>query len=234
MPSYHVAGGLDGRTEPVPSETKGTMMGRAVQTPWKAWNQLRRWLAYPPVRLIFAVNRIPWGQGWRFYGVPIIQKHRGSRMTFGSHLQLRSSPRSNPLGANHPVILCTWRARATLEIGDNFGMTGGAICASESIIIADNVIVGANTTIVDTDFHPLDVAAGSPQRSSRRRGDAAASAPVVIEEDVFIGMNCTILKGIVIGEGSVVGAGSVVTESIPSGVVCAGNPATVIRVIRSL
>ena len=43
------------------------MMGRAVQTPWKAWNQLRRWLAYPPVRLIFAVNRIPWGQGWRFY-----------------------------------------------------------------------------------------------------------------------------------------------------------------------
>jgi acetyltransferase-like isoleucine patch superfamily enzyme len=225
-------GGMDRRTE----------MDRAFQTPWKAWNQLRRWLAHPAVRLIFAVNGIPWGQGWRFYGVPIIQKHRQSRMTFGSHLQLRSSPRSNPLGANHPVILCTWRAGAILKIGDNFGMTGGTICASDRIIIADNVIVGANTTIVDTDFHPLDATARSRRgltaaqepASPRDPGGTGASAPVVIEDDVFIGLNCLILKGVVIGQGSVVGAGSVVTESIPSGVVCAGNPATVIRVIRSL
>lgn len=229
MPNYHVAGGLNGRTG----------MGRAFQTPWKAWNQLRCWLAYPSVRLIFAVNGIPWGHGWRFYGVPIIQKHRQSRVTFGSNLQLRSSPRSNPLGANHPVILCTWQAGAVLEIGDNFGMTGGTICASERVIIAGNVIVGANTTIVDTDFHPLDatarlrrgLATTQEPASPWDPGSIGASAPVVIEDDVFIGLNCTILKGVVIGRGSVVGAGSVVTESIPSGVVCAGNPA---RVVRSL
>ena len=213
MPS-NLARGIGGRTG----------VGRAVQTPWKAWNQLRRWLAYPWVRLIFAANGIPWGPGWLVYGVPVLQKHRQSRMTFGSNLQLRSSLHSNPLGANHPVILCTWRAGAVLEIGDNFGMTGGTICALERITIADNVIVGANTTIVDTDFHPLDA---MPQH---RRG-AGAAAPVVIEDDVFIGMNCTILKGVTIGMGSVVGAGSVVTESIPGGVVYAGNPAREIRAL---
>jgi acetyltransferase-like isoleucine patch superfamily enzyme len=214
-------------------------MARVFQTSWKFWNQLWRWLAYPSVRLVFALNGIPWGRGWRFYGVPIIQKHRQSRMTFGSGFQLRSSLRSNPLGANHPVILCTWQAGAVLEIGDNFGMTGGAICASERIVIAGGVLVGANTTIVDTDFHPMDaitrsrrgLASAQELASPRDPGGSGASAPVVIEDDVFIGMNCMILKGVVIGQGSVVGAGSVVTESIPSGVICAGNPA---RVIRSL
>jgi acetyltransferase-like isoleucine patch superfamily enzyme len=175
------------------------------------------------VRLVFARNGIPWGLGWRFYGVPVIQKHRHSRMVFGSNLQLRSSLRSNPLGANHPVILCTWQAGAVLEIGDNFGMTGGTICAFGSITVGDNVVVGANTTIVDADFHPME--------ASRRAWTDGATAPVVIEDDVFIGMNCLILKGVVIGRGSVVGAGSVVTGDIPPGVIGAGNPA---RVIRSL
>lgn len=195
----------------------------AIQTPWKAWNQWWRWLAYPRVRLLFARNGIPWGQGWRFYGVPVIQKHRHSRMAFGPKLQLRSSLRSNPLGANHPAILCTWQAGAVLEIGHNFGMTGGTICAVGSITIGDNVVVGANTTIVDADFHPME--------ASRRALPDGAMAPVVIEDDVFIGMNCLILKGVVIGRGSVVGAGSVVTGNIPPGVMGAGNPARVIRAV---
>jgi acetyltransferase-like isoleucine patch superfamily enzyme len=55
------------------------------------------------------------------------------------------------------------------------------------------------------------------------------SAPVVIEDDVFIGMNCVVLKGVTIGRGSVVGAGSVVCKSLPSYIIAAGNPARVIR-----
>ena len=50
-----------------------------------------------------------------------------------------------------------------------------------------------------------------------------------VEDDVFIGMNCLILKGVTIGKGSVIGAGSVVVKNIPSGVIAAGNPARVIR-----
>ena len=68
-------------------------------------------------------------------------------------------------------------------------------------------------------------------RGSLRALPDGAMAPGVIEDDVFIGMNCLILKGVVIGRGSVVGAGSVVTGNIPPGVMGAGNPARVIRAV---
>lgn len=203
------------------------MNNQAWHTPWKIWNELWRWLAYPQVRLLFAVNRISWGHGWHFYGVPIIQKHRHSRMTFGSGLQLRSSLRSNPLGPNHPVILTTWWPGAVLEVGANFGMTGGVICAAKAVIIGNNVAVGANSTLIDTDFHPLDPA----QR--KMRPAEAKTATVVIEDDVFIGMNCLILKGVTLGRGSVVGAGSVVTKDVPPGVIVAGNPARIVQELTS-
>jgi hypothetical protein len=191
--------------------------------PWKAWNELWRWLAYPKVRLLFAMNGIPWGQGWHFHGVPIIQKHRRSVMRFGPGFSLRSATRSNPLGPNHPVILCTWQAGAVLEIRANFGMTGGTLCAAERIAIGANVTVGANTTIIDTDFHPLEA------EVRRLRPQDARTAPILIEDDVFIGMNCLILKGVTIGQGSVIGAGSIVTKDVPPGVIVAGNPAKIVR-----
>ena len=139
-----------------PRETCEPCNRRALDTPWKIWNELWRWLTYPTVRLIFAYSGIPWGEGWRCYGIPIIQKHRRSRMSFGSGLQLRSSVRSNPLGLSHPVVLATWNAESIIEVGTHFAMAGGTLCASERIIIGNHVVVGANTTITDTDFHPLD------------------------------------------------------------------------------
>jgi hypothetical protein len=192
------------------------------EAPWKAWNELWRWLAYPAVRLVFAWSGIPWGRGWRLYGLPVIQKHRGSVMSFGPGLQLRSSVRSNPLGPNHPVMLGTLCAGACLEVGAHFAMTGGALCAAQRIVIGNHVSVGANTTIVDTDFHPLGVQA-------RRLDKVGRSAPVMIEDDAFIGMNSLVLKGVTVGRGSVIGAGSVVTRDVPPGVIVAGNPAEVVR-----
>jgi acetyltransferase-like isoleucine patch superfamily enzyme len=102
-------------------------------------------------------------------------------------------------------------------------MTGGTICSAECITIGDHVALGANSVVIDTDFHPLTTEA--------RRIDSSAgkTAPVVIENEVFIGMNCLILKGVTIGQGSVVGANSVVTRDVPPGYIVAGNPARVIR-----
>jgi hypothetical protein len=152
-------------------------------TPWKVWNEFWRWLAYPRVRLRFAISGIPWGCGWRFYGVPIIQKHRRSQMTFGPGLQLRSSVHSNPLGPNRPVVLATWSRDAVLEIGANFGMTGGTVCAARRVTIGDGVTVGANATIIDTDFNPL----GSEGRKSKPSGGQTAPVRIRIEDDVFLG-----------------------------------------------
>jgi len=198
---------------------------RARQTPWMARNELLLMWVLPRAWLVFAWAGIRWGKRWRLYGVPIVQRHRGGVITLGDGLNLRSTVRSNPLAPYHPVVLSVRRAGAKLIVGDDFGMTGGTLCADESITIGKRVTVGANTTIIDTDFHPLD-----PQT---RRNDPArgATAPVVIDDDVFIGMSCLILKGSHIGAGSAVGAGSVVAGTIPPGVIVAGNPAQVIKVL---
>lgn len=201
------------------------MIREITNTPWKVINRVLSWVSFPWVRLVCLIAGIDWGKGWWFLGSPKILKHRASQMEFGDHLQLRSTLISNPLGPNHPVILCTWQAGARLVVGSHFGMTGGTICCADSITIGDHVTVGANTTIVDTDFHPLDPV------DRKMHPAEAKTAPIVIEDGVFIGMNCLILKGVTIGKGSVIGAGSVVTKSIPPGVVAAGNPARVIRTL---
>ncbi len=201
--------------------TQAICLARA--TPWKAANEIRRLLEGPFIRAYFAAHGIAWGSGWRIYGHPIIQRHRGSRIIIGDGFEVRNWVASSPLGVAHPCILTTWSAGAVIAIGQGVGITGGAICANESIRIGDRVRIGTNCTIVDTDFHPLEASAGRP------RPAAGLSSPVTIEDEAFIGMQVLILKGSRIGSGAVIGAGSVVAGEIPPRVIAAGNPARVIR-----
>ncbi len=189
-------------------------------TPWKAWNELMRYLVLPAAWVKFRMNGITWRAGWHIYGVPLIQKHAAARIDIGPGLWLRSTVRSNPLAPAHPVVLSARQPGSRLCIGQGFAMTGGVLCAERSIHIGDGVTVGANCTIVDTDFHTAGRAAHLSQ---------GASAPVVIEDGVFIGMHALVLKGVHIGADSVIGAGSVVTKDVPPGVIVAGNPARVVR-----
>lgn len=191
--------------------------------PWRIQNELRRLAALPYIRLLFRLHGIDWGQRWRIFGMPIIQRYRGSRMEFGDGLILRSWYASNPLAPNHPVVLATRRPQAVLRIGRDCGFTGTTLVVAERIEIGDRVAVGANVTLTDTDFHPLD------PLERQRDFLAGRHAPVIIEDDVFIGMQSLVLKGVTIGRGSVVGAGSVVVRNVPPGVIVAGNPARVVR-----
>ncbi len=202
-----------------------TAIDAALKTPWKLRNEMRRLLSLPRNMLAFRMSRIPWGKGWKLYGVPILQCHRDGRVRIGDGLGLRSTFRSNPLAPSHPVVISTRRPGSRITIGSDFAMTGGTLCADLSITIGNAVAIGANSVIVDTDFHPL-----TPQ-ARRLDPDTGECAPVVIEDDVFIGMNCIVLKGVTVGRGSVIAAGSVVTQSIPPGSLAGGNPA---RVLRSL
>ncbi|MDZ4064777.1 MAG: DapH/DapD/GlmU-related protein, partial [Coriobacteriia bacterium] len=68
-----------------------------------------------------------------------------------------------------------------------------------------------------------------PRRYEKRGTGVSA---VHIEDDVFIGAGAIVLKGVTIGAGSVIGSGSVVTASVPAAVVCAGNPARVVRALQ--
>jgi len=191
-------------------------------TPWKAWAELRRLAAWPWVRLYFARHGVPVGEGWRIYGRPRLQRHRHSRMVFGDRLELRNWWHANPLGIDHPCLLTTWAPNALLQLGNSVGISGGILCAGQLVQLGDRVTVGANCTIMDTDFHPLEPGerAASPL--------SGATSPVVIEDDVFIGTQSLILKGSRIGRGAVIGAGSVVRGDVPAGAIAAGNPAQII------
>jgi acetyltransferase-like isoleucine patch superfamily enzyme len=199
------------------------LVSEAVSAPWKTINELRRFGLIPFARLYFAWHGVRWQRGWRIFGLPLIQRYRGSQIRIGRGLDMRNWFDSNPLGVNHRTILATWSSEAVIQIGDSVGLTGVTICAESSITVGNQTLIGANSTIVDTDFHPLS--------AQLREKDlkAGKTVPVVIEDDVFIGMQVLVLKGSHIGRGSVIGAGSVVTGEIPSGVIAAGNPARVIK-----
>ncbi|MEE1228163.1 MAG: sugar O-acetyltransferase [Lachnospiraceae bacterium] len=88
------------------------------------------------------------------------------------------------------------------------------------IEIGANAFIGPNTVLTCV-AHSIDPV---------QRGEGVLiSAPITIEEDVWIGANVTVCGGVTIGRGSVIGAGSVVTEDIPAGVVAAGSPCHPVR-----
>ena len=95
------------------------------------------------------------------------------------------------------------------------------------------MFIAGGVTIVDTDFHPIDpamrlldtIAVSGAGDKSRR--PSFATGPVSIGDDVWIGFNATILKGVNIGNGSVVEPGAVVLRDVRPGSRVSGNPATV-------
>lgn len=149
---------------------------------------------------------------------------RGARITIGDNFYLSSGNGVNPIASNLQADVYV-EPGATLTIGNNVGMSSTRLWIHESARIGNNVKIGGCVLITDTDAHPMDYMA---RRSSN---EGTKSAPVVIEDDVWVGAHCIILKGVTIGARSIIGAGSVVTKSIPADCVAAGNPC---RVIKSL
>ena len=163
--------------------------------------------------------------GVTYYGMPVVSRVAGSSIELGLRVVLCSHPRFTALGVARPVVLRTLNASASICIGADVGISGGVICAAMSVRIGDRCLLGADVQITDTDFHALAPA----NRRFEKRPEMIASAPVVIEDNVFLGAGVRVLKGVRIGRNSVVGAGSVVTRDIPSDVIAAGVPARVIR-----
>ena len=202
------------------------LMVDGLAMPWLVGNELRRIFCTPVLNFLITLHGIKIRTGWRVYGMPMIQKYRGSRIEIGERVWIRSWRSSNPLAPNHPVVLATRSANAEIKIGNDCGLSGTTIVSASSIFIGNRVLIGSNSTLVDTDFHPLDWV---ERQMNPLNGK---SAPIIIEDDVFIGMNCVVLKGVRIGRGTVIGAGSVVSKNIPAGCIAVGNPALVIRDLK--
>lgn len=125
-------------------------------------------------------------------------------------------------------------ANGRVRIGDYCYFTNAVLLCELEIVMGKYVLIGWNTTITDTDFHPIapaeriaDAIACSPLGKGRQR-PIVARKPVIIEDDVWIGPNATILKGVRIGAGAVVEPGALVTRDVPARARVIGNPAQVI------
>lgn len=156
-------------------------------------------------------------------GRPRILRFSGT-IRIGDNVTLRSCDHGYHSSIYGPTRLMTdTREDALIEIGDNTRINGASIHATERITVGRNCLVAANVTILDSDGHGL--------LPGERALVNPVSKPVIIEDNVWIGINSIILKGVRIGKNSVIGAGSVVARDIPPNCVVAGNPA---RAIKSL
>jgi acetyltransferase-like isoleucine patch superfamily enzyme len=150
------------------------------------------------------------------------------------------STRSAGLVLGDHVRVYTWtefniEPTGMVEVGRDSVLVGAVFMCAERISLGERVLASYRVTIADSDFHPLD--------PESRRQDAIANAPggdkslrppiesgpVVIEDDVWIGIGAFILKGVRIGQGARVLAGAVVTRDVPAYATVSGNPGRVVH-----
>lgn len=125
--------------------------------------------------------------------------------------------------------------KGIIEIGDYCYLANASLVSAQRISIGNYVFIAGGVTIADSDFHPLDPAQRMADVISlstlgnKTKRPPLESRPVVIEDNVWIGFNATILKGVHIGEGAVIEPGSMVVEDVPAGTTVSGNPARLIH-----
>lgn len=150
-----------------------------------------------------------------FYDKLLAVFYKGAMKYCGKHVYLRPSSSD-------------FKGLWNMSIGDYTSIPKGSVfyCTEASLTIGKKVIFGPHPTII-TGNHRIDVLGKYIMDSKEKLPEN--DAPVVIEDDVWIGANVTILKGVTIGRGSVVAAGAVVTKSCPPYSIIGGVPAKVLK-----
>ena len=171
--------------------------------------------------ILFFIFKVDIKPGWKVRGFIYILNH--GKICIGEKFKANSSKYSNPIGGDSNLNMVV-RQGASLNIGDNTGISNSTIVCWNSISIGNHVLIGGNCKIWDTDFHSLDAVIRTGDNDNQIK-----TSPIVIKDYVFIGSGTVILKGVTIGENTIVGAGSVVTKNIPENEIWAGNPACFIK-----
>jgi acetyltransferase-like isoleucine patch superfamily enzyme len=170
--------------------------------------------------IVIKLKGITIGSGCRFYGWTKFKHGSKDTISIGSDCNFKSKHTSNLIGINRPCIFSSIGMNGSrLIVGDGCGFSGTVIGCFDEIILGNNVRCGANTLITDSDWHLNDPRAGKP-------------SPVNIGNNVWLGVNVTVLKGVSIGENTVIGANSLVVKNIPANVIAAGNPCKVLKKIE--
>lgn len=175
---------------------------------------------------LFYLNRIKF-KSFKVQGFPYVNVSISAKCSVGGNFQMNNGVRFSDSGLNGKCRIDV-RDSAILTIGENVGMSDTTITCHEKITIGDNVLLGVGCQIRDTDNHSLnykDRLIGLDWKNKK-------TAPIIIEDNVFIGAYAFVLKGVKIGANSIIGANSVVTKNIPSNQIWAGNPAKLVKQLK--
>lgn len=185
--------------------------------------------------IILQIYGVDFGKNIKLYNRMYFTILKNGILKIGNNFTMTSGDGINPLCRNLRAKILIGQ-NAIITIGDNTGLSSPCLWAKESITIGNNVNVGGDCIIMDTDVHSLDYKVRSgiikDEFGHSLDGSLAKSAPIIIEDDVFVGTRSIILKGVTIGARSIIAAGSVVTKSIPSDCIAGGNPCNIIRYIN--
>jgi acetyltransferase-like isoleucine patch superfamily enzyme len=194
---------------------------------WRIARSKSIWIESMVCRCYLNLWGVSVGKNFTMRSLPYCRTVGTGRIIIGDNVKIKNKLSENPAGINHRTILVAGNG-AVIAISNNVGISGSTIYALESVTIGDGCMLGANSMIYTTDFHPLH----ADDRRERVPG-ATETGPVVLEDNVWVGANAVILKGITIGKGSVIAIGSIVTKDVPQGVIAGGNPARVIRPVSA-
>lgn len=182
-------------------------------------------------RVSFTLWGIEFGRNMKVYN-KIYVGGKGS-IKIGDNFEFTSGGNINPISRNIRGALYVRLEKSQIEIGDNVGISSACLWAQDSITIGNNVNIGGDCLIMDNDAHPHDFL---KRRNSYLEQvgletclNDIPAAPIVIEDDVWIGARCQILKGVHIGARTIIAAGSIVTKDIPADVLAGGIPCRIIR-----
>lgn len=185
---------------------------------------------------IFKINGVKFGKSLKVFNRLYLLKHPDAIIAIGDNFLFTSGESFNPLCRNIRGTIYLPENKSKLIIGNNVGISSACIWAKKSITIKDNVKIGGDCILMDTDAHNLDYLVRNSDEIDVNGmaidSITAKSAPIYIEDDVLIGTRCIVLKGVTIGARSIIGSGSVVTKSIPADCIAAGNPCKVIKYIN--
>ena len=126
---------------------------------------------------------------------------------------------------NNPILLQPRSINSKIVLANGVKiMNGCELISLSEIYIGKNCLIGPKCCFMDSDFHNID---------PKRRLEEGLTAPIYIDDNVWLGTGVLVLKGVTIGKSSIVAAGSVVTKDVQPFSIVAGNPAKFVRLINA-